>query len=133
MDLLRACKKQFMWFDNERTRGDVVTWYFTPPGAQFLTVPNRYTSETWDTVHWWGEGAGEAWDHVPTYYKGTPPGPFTGTDGKLCGQLEWFRDGMPQDAPPLPRRSDGLPACCLPPITMGAYSRAYSHAYDRIP
>lgn len=120
-----------MWFDNARTVGDVVTWYFTPPGAKFLPVENRFSSETWDTVHFWGEGAGEAWDHVPTYSKGSPPGPFTGQGG-VCGKMSWFTDGAPSDAPALPRNNAGLPACCFPGTVVGGYDRGYSSGWNVI-
>ena len=37
-----------------------------------------------------------------------PPG-----DGHVCGDLSWFSEGCPSDAPPLARSPSGLATCCV--------------------
>jgi hypothetical protein len=114
-----------MWFDNEKTRGAWVTWYWAPEGSKPLSFPTLYTSETWDGVHWFCPGAGEDDQSNPVFYNGTAPGPFKGKS--FCGKQEWFENGCPSDAPPLPQNAQGLPKCCF---GRGAYSDAYSGGWD---
>lgn len=124
---MRVCKRKWMWFDEAKTLGGYVNWYWAPKGSKPLPFPTRFTSETWDTVHWWNPGAGEDDMSLSTYSKGALPGPFKGLS--FCGRPEWFQDGCPSDAPPLPKNADGLPACCF---GRGAYSSAFSDAWDTI-
>lgn len=121
------CKKKWMWFDNAKTIGGWVQWYWAPKGSKPLPFPTRFTSETWDTVHWQCEGAGEDDLTAPIWYSGASPGPFKGRS--WCGPAEWFISGCPSDAPPLPKNAQGLPRCCF---GRGAYSDAFSDAWDSI-
>lgn len=116
-----------MYWDNERTKSSLVKYYWAPEGAEFFPHPIIYTSETWDTCHWYAEGAGEDRMAGYSYYNGAIPGPFKGKHS--CGPKEWWMNGCPSDAPPLPRNSQGLPACCF---DRGAYSSAYSTAWDAL-
>lgn len=111
MDVLRSCKRHKVFWDNAKTKSSEVIWYWAEPGAEFLRSPNLFTSETWDTVHWYCPGAGEDDLSNPTYYNGLNQWGFAG-QGKVCGDLSWFAEGCPSDAPPLPRNADGSPACC---------------------
>lgn len=126
MDSLRRCKTHRVYWDNERTRYSTIIWYFVPDDTPFFDGEHIFSSETWDPVHWWTPGAGEDYLTKPSYYNGAPLGPFRG-DGHVCGQKSWFRDGCPSDAPAIPRRADGLPACCF---GSGAYSSAFSDDWD---
>lgn len=111
--------------------GDWISYYFVPDTSPFLPFENRFTSEIWDDVHWWGEGAGEAWDRAQPWYSGRLPGPFVG-GGRFCGRADWFADGCPSDAPPVPRTPGGLAACCFAGPLTGAYDLEYSKAFDRL-
>lgn len=125
MDVMRSCSVQRVYWDNARTKSSLIRWYFVPDDTPFLPGWNRFCSEIWDPVHWYCEGAGLDYLDKPVYRNGKPLGPFTAK--KPCGKLEWFDKGCPSDAPPIPRRPDGLPACCF---GRGAYSPAYSDDFD---
>lgn len=116
-----------MFFDKNQTLSAMVKWYWAPEGSKPLPFPHKFTSETWDTVHWFTDGIGEDPLSEPLYYSGASPGPFKGKS--FCGPEEWWRNGCPSDAPPLPKNADGLPACCF---GRGAYSSAFSDAWDTI-
>jgi hypothetical protein len=130
-DMLRSCYTSFMWFDAAQTVGQAVQWYWCPDGALPLDVPNSFTSQVWDEVHWYNPAAGEDAFVPKVYSKGMLPGPFTGKGG-VCGQLDWFAEGSPPDAPPLPRTTGGLPSCCFGGDLAGAYDLEYSSAWDRL-
>lgn len=103
-----------MWFDAAKTRGNYVLWYFAPPGSKPLPFTSRFSSETWDTVHWWNDGAGEDDATNPTFYNGKAPFPFKGQG--WCGDPDWFANGQPSDATPLARSTVppvGAPICCF--------------------
>ena len=131
MDLLRVCHQQTVYWDQARTKKSTIIWYWCEPDAKIFPGPNLFTSETWDTVHWYGGPIGEDWASERAYYKGNAPGPFTG-QGAFCGQLDWFANGCPSDAPPIPRTDGGLARCCFPGGLRGAYYLSYSSAWDRL-
>jgi hypothetical protein len=109
----------------------MIMWYWAPDDAIFFPGEQRFSSETWDDVHWWTDGAGEDPLSVREYTKGMMPVPFKG-DGRFCGRKEWFADGAPSDAPPIPRGAGGWPQCCFNRPLTGAYALAYSSAWDVI-
>lgn len=118
-----------MYFDNARTVAGEVDWFFSPPGAEFFPFPIIYTSETWDPVHWFCEGAGEDYATGSSYLPGTMPFPFKGKS--FCGPEDWWRNGCPSNAPPVTRLLNGLPTCCLGNVH-GAYSIAHSPSWDEL-
>lgn len=114
-----------MWWDAEQTIGSWVRWYKTPPGTPWLPFPHRFSSETWDQVHWYNGGAGEDDATNSIYDKGALPSPPP-LALQPCGPADWWLNGCPSDAPP----ASG--SCCTPAGLRGAYSRAYSMAWDRL-
>jgi hypothetical protein len=127
MDVIRSARQQLVYWDAAKTLSSMVKWYFVPDDRPFFHGENRFTCEIWDPVHWYAGGAGFDELSPPLPYNGKAPGPYPGLPGKFCGKKSWFADGCPSDAPPLPRRPDGLPACCF---GRGAYSSAFSDAWD---
>lgn len=126
MDVRRSCCIHRCYWDDAQTLASDIIWYFVPDDRPFFPGEQIFTSEIWDPVHWFTPGAGEDPLSPPRYYNGAAPGPFKG-NGHVCGNRDWFGTGCPSDAPPIPRRADGLPACCF---GRGAYSTAYSDAFD---
>ena len=110
MDLLRTCYRHRVYWDDAKTRSSQIIWYRAADDALWFPHPHVFSSERYDTVHWWNDGAGEDELTGPTYSKGAPPGPFLGQS--FCGPAEWYL-GAPSNAPPLARDLFGLPACCF--------------------
>lgn len=107
-----------MWFDNARTLGAEVQWYFVPDTTPFYPGPNLFVSETWDDVHWYCDGAGEADQGYPGL---TARGYARWSNGRApgvpklvpCGKPEWFATGVPSNQPRLTVNMEGLPVCCF--------------------
>lgn len=97
MDLLRSCKRKWMWWDEGQTRGSWVRWYFVD-GAKPLPFPHRFSSEWWDEVHWYNGGAGEDDATEYVYDKGAPPHPRP-PGIRPCGPADWWANGAPSNAP----------------------------------
>jgi hypothetical protein len=109
MDLLRTCYTHKVFWDNSKTRSSKIIWYRASDNADFFPYPHVFSSERYDTIHWFNDGAGEDELSGPTYYKGMPPARFTGQN--FCGDPSWFL-GAPSDAPPLELDENGWPVCC---------------------
>lgn len=102
-----------MWWDAAQTIGSHVRWYFVDD-APFAPFPHVFSSENWDMVHWFDDGAGEADDQTQPYDKGAPPTPFAPVvqPGDVpCGPPDWWLNGAPSDAPP-EVWLNGIPECC---------------------
>lgn len=115
MDVLRVCKTHRVYWDNAKTRSSLIVWYRVSDETPFFPGPHVFSSETYDTCHWWNPGAGEDDQSPPAWYDGADPVGFTPT--VPCGSLDWFANGAPSDAPAIPRDVDGFPACCGAPTT----------------
>lgn len=102
-----------MQFDEAGLIVGKVKWYWCAPGAKILPVANSFSSDNWTPVNNSTLGLGEVWNSPRSWRNGSlrvvPPG-----DGHICGgDISWFTEGCPSDAPPIPRTADGLAACCL--------------------
>lgn len=111
MDVLRSCYTTDMQFD---TAGEIIApvqWYWCKPGAKLFPNRNSFSSDIWTEVNYSTTGLGELWTSIPEWRNGSlpfiPPG-----DGHVCGDISWFSDGCPSDAPPLPRSVFGIAGCC---------------------
>lgn len=131
MDVLRVCKTHKVFWDAARTRSSTIIWYRVPDTTPFFPGPHCFSSETYDTCHWFNPGAGEDYETGPTWYDGSPPASFSATS--FCGEPEWFADGAPSNAPPLPRDAAGLPACCATVSTSGPAGSAGSQPVFPLP
>jgi hypothetical protein len=114
MDMLRSC------YDGYQVLGDGVAgpykvrWYFCPDDAEpFPGGMHLFGSRNWAREGPASLGLGEPWDTPQIYNKGSLPGPVTGKDDP-CGELDWFKTGVPVGTPPLELNSNGLPLCCFP-------------------
>lgn len=126
MDVRRSCATVTMAWDEGQTRQSKVTWYFAPKGAKVFPFAHRFSSEIYDPVHWFNNGAGEVAEAGrQPWSNGKLPGPFKGHT--YCGDASWFLNGAPRTAFPLDRNAAGLPTCCF---GRGAYADAYSPAWD---
>lgn len=132
MDVLRACYRKRMYFDQARSVVQVVDWYFVPDTFPFWDGENAFCSEVYDGVKWYGDPPGEDPLDARIYTKGHMPAPFNPLAGRFCGQRSWFTDGAPSDAPPVPRTPGGIPACCFPAGLTGGYDLGYSPGWNRL-
>lgn len=111
MDWLRSCYSTDMQFDLAGTIVGKVKWYWCRPGAKVFPYQNSFSSDNWITPANSTLGLGEVWNSPRPWRNGSilvvPPG-----DGHVCGDISWFTDGCPSDAPPLPRSPSGLALCC---------------------
>lgn len=110
MDVMRTCKTKQVFWDAAKTRSSEIIWYRVPDDTPFFPGPHVFSDERYDTVHWWNPGAGEDDDVGYDWYSGAPPVNFQPT--APCGDLDWFANGAPSDAPALPRDKMGFPVCC---------------------
>jgi hypothetical protein len=102
-----------MQFDVDGEIVAPVKWYWASPGAKLFPGANSFSSDNWITPSNSTLGLGEVWTSPRPWRNGSltvvPPG-----DGHICGgDISWFTDGCPSDAPPIPRVPDGLAACCI--------------------
>jgi hypothetical protein len=111
MDYLRSCYSTDMQFDLAGNIVGKVKWYWAAKGAKIFPYQNSFSSDNWITPSNSTLGLGEVWNSPRPWRNGSllvvPPG-----DGHVCGDISWFTDGCPSDAPPLPRSPSGLALCC---------------------
>lgn len=116
MDLLRTCYTHKVFWDDAKTLSSTIIWYRCSDNAAWFPFPHVFSSERYDTVHWFNDGAGEDELTGPSYYNGVPPARFTGQ--AFCGDPDWYL-GAPSDAPGLDLDENGWPICCN--VEGGAY------------
>lgn len=109
MDVLRTCYSHKVFWDDAKTRSSTIIWYRASDNAEWFPYPHVFSSERYDTVHWFCPGAGEDELSPPSYFNGVPPARFTGQ--QFCGEPDWFL-GAPSDAPGLDLDAAGWPLCC---------------------
>lgn len=114
MDYLRNCYDVDMQFDQDANVIARVRWYFVPDDTPFFPGPQKFGSQYLQWRDFDPGGIGERWDSVRKRNDGTVPWPIQ--PPSLCEHtpIEWFDEGAPSDAPPLPRTPLGQAACCAP-------------------
>lgn len=115
MDLRRSAAVEFMQFDVAGTLFAPVKWYVAPPGAIPMPGPHLFCADIWNDQGRIDLGPGVYWQQIPTWSNGALPAPFSG-QGPPCGQLDWWTNGVPSDAPPLDLDARGVPLCCHVPV-----------------
>lgn len=83
-----------------------VRWYFAPPGAQWLGIPNAFTSSTWDYAPSLGPYPLGEPSSASTWDKGENHGWFPGKC-RVGTAEEYLHGAHPATIPPSP-----LPDCC---------------------
>lgn len=86
-----------------------VVWYRVPSNRPVFKGYHRFASLMWWNRERGGNPVGDVGGNY-AWYRGNPPFPAAGD--KPCGELSWFRDGAPPNAPNLPLGQDGWPMCC---------------------
>jgi hypothetical protein len=109
--MLRSCYTVNMQFDADGTMIRPVRWYFCREGALPLPYSHLYGSANWLTVPRQNTGIGERWDSPRAYNNGQAPVGASGQTGP-CGPQDWWENGVPPDAPPLPLDTQLLGTCC---------------------
>ena len=117
MDVVRTAFRCQMDFGGPAGPQEV-QWYHCEPDAAFFPGEHRFMSAIWDGagpngggIHLPFIGQGET-DSSSYRYNQTEPTDKPSGQGPPCGQLEWFRDGCPPDAPALLRNAEGVALCC---------------------
>jgi len=128
VDYIRSAYTAYMALDAEATVLQKVRWFFCDSSAKFMSGDSVFRSSNYFDLKFNPPGPGEqltpkAWSN------GKKPGRYTGQ--KRCGQASWWLDGVPLgQIGPQPTTPRGESRCCGP--FRGAYSKAYSDAWDRI-
>lgn len=117
MDVARSCYTTAMRFWPEQPV-QAVKWYFCDPAAQPFPTSHRFGSLNYLSPPTPDSGVGEVIGYPRPWRNGSRPPDADGA-GHFCGQLEWFQNGAPKDAPRLQRRVDGLAVCCTPGVKRG--------------
>jgi len=112
MDYLRSCYSTDMQFDEAGLIVHKVRWYWCEPGAKLFPGRNSFSSDNWSPINNSTLGLGEVWNSPRPWSNGSLSVPPPPGDGHVCGDLSWFSEGCPSDAPPLPRSPSGLATCC---------------------
>lgn len=90
-----------------------VRWYLVPEDTPVFPGYHSFASRVWDN----GDGfsgnnpVGEPPDST---FKANQTGPpfLAARPQKFCGNLQWFAEGPPSNAPALVLGADGFPVCC---------------------
>lgn len=109
--MMRSCYATTMQFDDTGDLTAEIQWYFANDGAVSFPAFAQFGSKNWLRTGFDYVGPGEVWNATRSYSKGAAKF-FAPGNGSFCGQLDWWENGCPSDAPPISYSSQQIPVCC---------------------